>query len=412
MSTYRKRFGVDASQALNSLRKANDCMIFSANDLRQISGGNVVYGAFTYVLNAKMMKDRLFWEVWDSAETESLYTNLSTHAYPGLGTYDDFLHLIQPHEELWNMPAPAAFGPDHDKLPCCNYSLASLLNRWLVPGTPVPNSATSGTYAMDDLPYFEVVVAGNPWLPEDLLFSVAQFVSDPTGIFGTGSAGIFGTATADQLRAFMIKEKRPLIWANGGHTGTGDMLIDPIVNNIAGNRITRENIALFKNWTDVSATGWDALVAAAPAHLHFKHPSYPLRHVCADIEVDSKNQVMGVDAEQNCVYWTLAEASSEGKWELLNDGTCARSDSERAKFTSAENCASGLSKWRCVTDIFATNKPDAHYCVPSVDGIFDGIDSCEQQCGNPVPVNSLDVDSYLEHSNGTHTSFNAYEIVV
>ena len=155
--------------------------------------------------------------------------------------------------------------------PCFNYSLASLLNRWLVPGTPVPDYA----------PYYEVMVSGNVWLPEDLLYSIAQFV--PTNMV------IFGTAAAGELRAFMSTGKRPLVWSNGYYSGAGEMLLDPIVGNIAGDRITDHDVQLFQTWTNVSAVSWELLVQKAGAHLHLKHPSYLLRHVCEDVEADSRN---------------------------------------------------------------------------------------------------------------------------
>ena len=91
------------------------------------------------------------------------------------------------------MKAPSIFGPSADTLPCCDYSLAYLLNRWLVPGTPVPDAQTGGTIFMTSNPYYEVMVPGNPWLPEDLLYSIAQFSEGSTGIYGTAGSASMGS---------------------------------------------------------------------------------------------------------------------------------------------------------------------------------------------------------------------------
>jgi hypothetical protein len=63
----------------------------------------------------------MFWEAWDAGLTEEMYTQLDPPKYPGLGTKDHFLHLLQPHEELWNLPYPPIFGPSVSNSTCCNY---------------------------------------------------------------------------------------------------------------------------------------------------------------------------------------------------------------------------------------------------------------------------------------------------
>merc|ERR1719316_2296529 len=184
------------------------------------------------MLNPASMRGRLMWEAFDAGATEQLYKNLKPPVYPGLGPMDNFLHLVQPHEEMWNMPAPPTMPALGVSQRCCNYSLAHLLNRWLVPGTPVPTAESAGTMFMQRAPYYEVMTLGNVWLPEDLLYSIAQFANH-TGSYGK-FAGLFGTPLADELRDFCIKNKRPLIWTNAGLDGAGPMLIDPVVDNIAG----------------------------------------------------------------------------------------------------------------------------------------------------------------------------------
>ena len=57
----------------STLRQAENCMLFNANNLRKNSFGNVEYGGVTYVLNKQALKGRLFWEAFDAGVTEFLH---------------------------------------------------------------------------------------------------------------------------------------------------------------------------------------------------------------------------------------------------------------------------------------------------------------------------------------------------
>ena len=165
------------------------------------------------------------------------------------------------------------------------------------------------------------------------------------------------------------------------------MLIDPIVDNIAGGRISKEDAELFRSWTDLGADGYERLAAAAAAHLHFRAPSCFLRDVCAEAEAEPRNQVTGSDGDRSCVYRVLPEGfPPTAEWELLNDGTCVQSASARAAHATEEARRGAGGKWRCVTNVAAAAYPEAHYCVPSPEGLFDGVADCEAQCGQAAVV--------------------------
>ena len=108
------------------------------------------------MLNTKRLRGRLIFEPADGGRTEGAYHGLPGGRYPALGTEDAFLHLLKTHEELYNQSG--------------NYNtIAAVLNRWWVPGTPNPEGAGSGWGC-----YFEVMADGNVWLPEDLLATIAR----------------------------------------------------------------------------------------------------------------------------------------------------------------------------------------------------------------------------------------------
>ena len=71
------------------------------------------------------------------------------------------------HEAIFNLPYSARRNVSNDT--CCNYSVADLFNRWWLPGTP---PSTSG-YLLTN-PYYEIMVAGNVWLPQDMLHGLAK----------------------------------------------------------------------------------------------------------------------------------------------------------------------------------------------------------------------------------------------
>ena len=62
--------------------------------------------------------------------------------------------------------------------------------------------------------------------------------------------------------------------------------------------------------------------------LHLYHLSWPNRSICADIEVNQANMILGTDGERRCVYFVTAPAyrKPSRRWELMNDGTCEESE--------------------------------------------------------------------------------------
>lgn len=169
----------------------------------------------------------------------------------------------------------------------------------------------------------------------------------------------------------MEKNKRPLIWSNGL---ASQMLIDPI-SNIAGGRITDRDKKFFqRNWAQ--RLPWIIFTAMVPRHLKFHWLSYDTKHFCEDAEKDTNNMIMGVDGDNNCIYW-VADAKPKG-WELLIDGTCEPSYSERAIYASKAECASHTG-FECVTVI--NNGTTTGYCQPGFAlGAFHRIDDCEANC--------------------------------
>ena len=230
---------------------------------------------------------------------------------------------------------------------CCNFSVADLFNRWWLPGTPPP---TSG-YLLTS-PYYEIMVAGNVWLPEDVLYGLAKH-SDMDCNTDVRHMGQWGTAAGGQLRAFMQAAGRPLIWADSDDS---EMLIDPTVGNIVGGRITAADIAgweaLGKSLTDLTpleqAYRFYGLAESAPPHLKLRCPLWATRNACAQEELDPLKMVMGTDGNGDCVCW---DASRPERWELLNDGGCAASDSPRAQFSSLADCVLGATQTKWVASV-------------------------------------------------------------
>jgi hypothetical protein len=408
--------GYDATA---SLRNADNCMVFNANNLRKISLGNVnIYGGMTYVLNKDLMKSRFFYEAWDAGITEMLYTKTALGTYPGLGIKDNWYHLVQPHVELFNLPYPAEWGP----IPgCCNYSLADTFNRWWVPGTP---PQTSGMFQTN--PYYEVMAIGNPWLPEDLLYGITKFgegVSVTTGVPQVRHNNMWGEDLGTELVKFLQDGKRPLIW---GRTEDGAMVIDPVVaQHVPGlgeGRVTDDAVALFKtHWNATFAKGlgasanWQALLEATPVALHFYLPTWANKTACEQYENNATRFVIGTDGMGACVFWDMDPAEvAPTTWERLDDGTCEPSVSPtRALYSSQEECegtGKGEKKptFTCVHDVRS-----AMYCEPAKEGTTGecaSVEECEASCHitpppTPAPLPPLppgtkgvyiDVDFYLE----------------
>lgn len=431
---YTGRFGLPDSAGacglLSTIREANSCMLFNANNLKKTSIGTVAgFGGMTYVLNTKALKGRLIFESFDAGLTEMMYRDLPGGKYPGLGTESDFLHLLQPHELLNNMQLPAIFGPPRNDPNMWGHykTIAEIFNRWWVPGTPVPNTQTGGTLFMDTNPYFEVMADGNVWLPEDLLTAIAKYSSDPY----SKAPGLWGTALGERLQKWMRAHKRPLIWADGENSA---MLLDPVVDSLSGggsngSRFSEQDRQLFTTAWSQSVAGhpeernfaW--LAAHAGPHLHLSWPSWQQRHACVAQDTSETQMVLGVDGHGSCVYWesqptlvaenshniahtsasssppptagVLSSAGGNGsKWECLNDGSCVSSSSSRAVFSSEQACLSSgcATGYACIKDIGDAAFAGAAYCLPRVpaqpgqsragvgSGSYASLDTCESAC--------------------------------
>merc|ERR1712137_835768 len=92
-------------------------------------------------------------------------------------------------------------------------------------------------------------------------------------------------------------------------------------------------------------------------HLHFRFFSYFERHLCAEAESNEKNIIIGLDGNDDCVFWTLKQDDVE-QFECLNDGTCARvlagsSAYDRKAWKTKDECLQncGLGNWTCVRNI-------------------------------------------------------------
>eukprot|EP00656_Telonema_subtile_P033841 TRINITY_DN3785_c0_g1_i1.p1 TRINITY_DN3785_c0_g1~~TRINITY_DN3785_c0_g1_i1.p1 ORF type:complete len:210 (-),score=40.72 TRINITY_DN3785_c0_g1_i1:197-826(-) len=199
---------------------------------------------------------------------------------------------------------------------------------------------------------------------------------------------MWGTPTAHTLRAFLANVSRPLLWADSEGSV---MLIDPLVNSIAGGRITPGDVALWEAfWRNGSAaepisaqqTHWDALVAAMPEHLKLSFVSWQTKAVCAEEEAAAGKMVLGVDGLGNCVFWEAAAGVL--RWEMLNDGSCEQSSSMRALYESSTECtsASKATGWKCVRVSASDTQSgeEAAYCVPDITGNFTGVGACEAGC--------------------------------
>eukprot|EP01051_Picozoa_sp_SAG22_P014117 SAG22_NODE_1669_length_3849_cov_3.221333_2_plen_339_part_00 len=256
---YTARYGLDPGSCgvgeNTTLQQANNCMMFNAINLNKNSVGNLNFGGITYVLNTKVLRGRLIFEPGDGGLTESRYHVLPGGRYPKLGTEDAFLHLLQPHEELFNWTG-------HYQ------TIAAVLNRWWVPGMPNLGDAGSGWG-----PYFEVMADGNVWLPEDVLAMIAIHSNGPNQ-----EQSVWGTVLGKKLQDWNRQHKRPLIWADGDDTA---MLLDPTVDGLAtvdrnGNktsRFTDKDRRLFvEGWANGQGFGW--LVNRSSPHLHLTWPSW------------------------------------------------------------------------------------------------------------------------------------------
>eukprot|EP01060_Flectonema_neradi_P026584 TRINITY_DN3569_c0_g1_i1.p1 TRINITY_DN3569_c0_g1~~TRINITY_DN3569_c0_g1_i1.p1 ORF type:complete len:388 (+),score=52.69 TRINITY_DN3569_c0_g1_i1:498-1661(+) len=359
-----------------TLSMANECLLYNANNLRKTSLGNFIYGGITYVLNPNTLRTRTFFESWDAGLTEQMYPQLNI-SYPGFGTFDDWYHLVQPHEEFFNLPYPASWKVP-SSVACCNYSLADLFNRWWVPGTKVP---VSGMLVSN--PYYEIMTIGNVLIPDDLLYVMLKFDNVTYTYAPDKEIGLWGTRLGAETQARMKQMGRPIIWADELNT---KMIIDPVANGLANSKITANDVTNFmKHWSSKMPTPllWAELVKSVPSYMLFEYQTYDKRSICADIESNPSNNVLGIDGDGDCVYWITPTQPT--KWECMNDGTCEQSttlNNKRALFDSKQECEAtcGNSKWSCATNLVNSSDPDAKYCVPNSSGSYLNIKDCESDC--------------------------------
>eukprot|EP01043_Picozoa_sp_COSAG02_P027027 COSAG02_NODE_1576_length_11868_cov_82.967117_1_plen_1282_part_00 len=409
---YTDRYGLDYGSCgfseNTTLQQANNCMLFNANNLLKKSVGNFGFGGITYVLNTKVLRGRLIFEPADGGLTESKYQHvLPGGRYPTLGTREAFLHLLQPHEELFNQSG--------------NYkTIAVVLNRWWAPGTASwrnPGDDGSGWPQ-----YFEVMADGNVWLPEDVLAMIAVH-SNKSRYTWIERKNVWGTVLGKQLQDWNRQHKRPLIWVDGEDAVKSPfqdsthavMLLDPTVDGLAKvdrngsktSRFTDKDRQLFaQGWANGKGFGW--LANGSSPHLHLTWPSWQKKHVCHAQDASMTQFVLGVDGNNECVYWeaaaflpasaptgvaSVAKASAGARWECLNDGACVPSNSSRAVFPTKQACLSGGcgTSFTCIKDIPSSAAVKAAYCLPLVPmqpggasrlgvGNYTSLDSCSKAC--------------------------------
>jgi hypothetical protein len=390
----------------NTLREANNCFLFNANNLLHEALGNDQYGGMTYVLDAKKLsaEQRMFMEPVDGGlmtQTQwgdwkfwvnLLFGNFGWNTWV-LGTLypPAFLHLVQPHEAE-NVHLNPAYT-----------NMAEIFNYWWADGAAFPSMSAGNIY----LSYFEVMTSGI-WLPEDLLTGIAKYSS------GDGAPGVWGTELGMNLRQWYADNKRPLLWAD---RSDGPMLLDPLVaSKLTGfsHQVKLADIERFKLAWDAPSwpTGsFDTLAALTPKYLHFNWPSWKQKAACEVQEKDVNLHVMGTDGNGDCVYWTAPDRAkaSQQKWECLNDGQCVPSSSSRALFASESQCKTECGhSWECVKPTVSVSHPTA-YCLPVVAGRgranasiaarmtrdarvglddngggFPSVDACEAACNSEV----------------------------
>jgi len=259
---------------------------------------------------------------------------------------------------------------------CCNHSVADLFSRWWLSGIPPP---TSG-YLLTN-PYYEIMVAGNVWLPKDMLYGLVKH-SDKDCNTDVRHVGQWGNAAGAQLRAFLQAAGRPLIWADSDDS---EMLIDPTVGNIVGGRTTAADIAdwesLGESLTDLTpleqAYRFFGLAESAPPHLKLRCPLWAPRNACAQEELDPLKMVMGTDGIGDCVCW---DASRPERWEPLNEnGGCARQRFSQPRRLCPRSYSDQVGCVSLPASESGTHV-DVAYCVPDATGNYSSRDSCEASC--------------------------------
>ena len=232
-------------------------------------------------------------------------------------------------------------------------------------------------------PYYEVMAIGNVLLPEDLSYLMLKFSNITSTYAPEKSIGVWGTILGGETQVKMKSAGRPIIWANELNT---KMIIDPVVNGLANNKITEDDVANFKkHWKpNPGLINWEELILSVPLYLQLHFQTYDTRSICADIEANPLNNVLGIDGEGDCVYWTSPTPTSP-KWECMNDGTCEQSTTTinaKAIYDSQLDCLSlcANNNWTCVKNIKNASDPSAKYCVPNSAGEYPNLGSCEDDC--------------------------------
>jgi len=405
-----------------TLREANECFLFNANNLWKDPSGNAIYGGMTWVLSPETTKGRLIVAPGDTgfvyAMTEGGGYGGIDVPFPGFGTEDHWYHLLAFHVALLNVNDRFS----NDDAPAWKYSLADVFNHWYA-----PDDGNEPSYD-GAWPYFEILLAGHAHLPEDLHFGIAQYGGvdilpgseeampdttvdrgdddefDHSGAFGTSPtahhAGMFGSHAGNELRSFMGANGRPLLWNQMSYD---TMLLDPLVIQLANGRIqpecTQEDVDLFnESWTgenDATNKSYSAqqqrfekLVTSVPSRLKLTYLSWDTREACADVEADSTTLAIGVNGEGECVYYKT-DGPAPTKWELFNDGSCALSaDPLRAVYATEAECEAATTRWKCV-QVEAQYGPGTAvaYCMPSTTELgaaeFGSVSSCEAACLPP-----------------------------
>jgi hypothetical protein len=320
-----------------TMRQADNCVFYLANNLQKKNGGNFIYGSATYVINPRNNENLWAVSAYDSG---AFFQYVGAH----FGSHQHYYHLVQAFEKTLLV------------------SFSEMLNRWWANG-PVPKG--TGASLFDKFPYWEYDHFGALRLPEELLYMIMKFSTSG------GGTGYWGKTLGKETQDFMREHRRPLIW---GDTEDGGMIIDPTVGNIDGGRITAADVALFKSkWSPTSS--FASLYNSVPNHLKFFYRSWDKRAACENQEKDASKQVMGVDGDGNCVYWTWVNPPR--KWEPAIDGTCFQSADARAIYSSEAAClAVGKGKWS--RESSKGPRSSGHYCQPDANGQYASLDACER----------------------------------
>jgi hypothetical protein len=266
-----------------TLRESNDRMIYLANNWAKKDCGNFQYGTVTYVINP-IYSDKFFVAPCDTGAHHPDRAGWPAgNPKVALGTMADFDHVAVQHLKIYN------------------YKLEGAFNDWYTPNGGAPNPACQGkSYC-----YFEIEWSGSAWLPESLLYIIAK--AGDTGV-GKG-LGLFGTAEGAALQTWMQKSARPLVWADGDHSG---ILLDPVVDwyGYNGQKYIVDADRTFWNSAWKAKTVFATLYSSATSHLKMEYRSYFTKDICDNDEKDPGKMIMGVlTTDKLCVFWAWTGGS-------------------------------------------------------------------------------------------------------